>query len=262
MTSKRWKRLLVGGVVSAVVGIAMSVTVDRPAAYADSAKQSVVLELFTSQGCYSCPAAEAFLGELIDERTDIIALEWHVDYWDQLVYRGSSWKDPFSDPSFTARQQTYAAQLQGRGFGYTPQMVIDGKREAVGSNRDNVFAAMKAAASDSKLAVTANTNGDGTLAIAIDGDQEGSAAVWVVTYLKSHVTQVVGGENKGKTLANHNIVRGVERVGAWSGEAVRVTAPITLGANQGCVVLVQADDQGPVLGAAHCAQDNGTDVRS
>lgn len=116
MTLQGCKTFLVGAGVSAVIGIASLVTVNQPA-HADSAKHPVVLELFTSQGCYSCPAAEAFLGELIEARDDIVALEWHVDYWDRLVYRGSSWKDPFSDASFTERQQTYAAQLRGRGYG-------------------------------------------------------------------------------------------------------------------------------------------------
>ena len=259
MTSRVWKTLLAGGVMSAMIGVATLVTVDRQPAHADPAKHPVVLELFTSQGCYSCPAAEAFLGELIDERSDIIALEWHVDYWDKLVHGGSSWKDPFSDASFTERQQTYASQLQGRGYGYTPQMVIDGKREAVGSNRGDVLAAMKASAGEPKLVVTATTDRAGTVAISVDGTEEGSAAIWVVTYLKSHVTEVIGGENKGKTLANHNIVRAVERVGQWDGDTVTVNASILLDPNQGCVVLVQADRQGPVLGAARCTSESSTD---
>lgn len=260
MTLQGCKTFLVGAGVSAVIGIASLVTVNQPA-HADSAKHPVVLELFTSQGCYSCPAAEAFLGELIEARDDIVALEWHVDYWDRLVYRGSSWKDPFSDASFTERQQTYAAQLRGRGYGYTPQMVIDGKREAVGSNRGDVLAAMKASAAEPKLAVTAHGKRDGEIAVAVEGDAEGSAAIWVITYLKSHVTEVIGGENKGKTLANHNIVRAVDRIGEWTGGTANVTAPVRLGADQGCVVLVQADRQGPVLGAARCTLDEG-DARS
>jgi hypothetical protein len=196
---------------------------------------------------------------LIDERRDIIALEWHVDYWDKLVYRGSSWKDPFSDASFTERQQTYASQLRGRGHGYTPQMVIDGKREAVGSNRSDVLAAMKASAAEPKLVVSATTDRAGNLAISVDGADEGDAAIWVVTYLKSHFTEVIGGENKGKSLANHNIVRAADRVGRRNGETVAINATVSLDADQGCVVLVQADRQGPVLGAARCTAEGGTD---
>jgi len=258
----RWKSFLVRGVMSAVVAVAMIGLVERPVALAEGAKHPVVLELFTSQGCYSCPAAEAFLGELIEERDDIIALEWHVDYWDQLVYRGSSWKDPFSDASFTARQQTYASQLRGRGYGYTPQMVIDGKREAVGSNRGDVLAAMKASKSEAKAAVAAHGPRDGDLTITVEGEAEGSAAIWVVTYLKSHVTGVRGGENKGKTLANHNIVRAVQRVGEWTGGPLTITTPVDLEASQGCVVLVQADHQGPILGAAGCRLDDAGSARS
>ncbi len=256
------KSFFVRSVVGAAVAVASIALMDRHDAHADVAKHPVVLELFTSQGCYSCPAAEAFLGELIEERDDIIALEWHVDYWDRLVYRGSSWKDPFSDASFTARQQTYASKLRGRGYGYTPQMVIDGQREAVGSNRGDVLAAMKGSESRAKAAVAAHGQRAGDLTISIEGEANGSAAIWVVTYLKSHVTEVRGGENKGKTLANHNIVRAVQRVGEWTGGTLTVTAPIDLDANQGCVVLIQADHQGPILGAAGCRLDDEGPARS
>ena len=98
----------------------------------------VVVELFTSQGCYSCPPAEAYLAELA-ERTDIVALEFHVDYWDSLTYMWhGQWKDPFSSPQYTARQRDYNVAIRDQSGVYTPQMIIDGRYEAVGSRRPQV----------------------------------------------------------------------------------------------------------------------------
>ena len=103
---------------------------ERPAIATAAAAEEVptVVELFTSQGCYSCPPAEAFLGELA-KRSDVVALEFHVDYWDDLVYGSAGqWKDPFSDPAYTRRQQVYARGIPG-GRVYTPQIVVDGRLE-------------------------------------------------------------------------------------------------------------------------------------
>lgn len=100
----------------------------------------VVLELFISQSCSSCPPAEALLADISRQRRDVLALEFHVDYWDGLVYGGSAWKDVFSDPAFTERQRRYAQRIKSSV--YTPQMVIDGRREAVGSRRGDVLAAV------------------------------------------------------------------------------------------------------------------------
>ncbi|MDA0367700.1 MAG: DUF1223 domain-containing protein [Proteobacteria bacterium] len=249
-----WKTFVTGGVIAVVIGVAALSPAERAPAQAASSGKPVVIELFTSQSCYSCPAAEAYLGELIEDRDDVIALEWHVDYWDRLVHGGSAWKDVFSDAAFTERQRIYATQLKGRGYSYTPQMVIDGKREAVGSNRSDVSAAIRDLAGEVRLAVSAQTRPDGMIDITVDGPAEDTAAaIWIVTYLKSHVTDVAGGENKGKTLANNYIVRRMERVGDWTGTRVAISAAVTLEAGHGCVVLVQTDAQGPVLGAARCA---------
>ena len=103
---------------------------------------AVVVELFTSQGCYSCPPAEKFLGDLAEQET-VIALDFHVDYWDNLVHGADGkWKDPFSRPAYTQRQRVYNQRIRGTGNVYTPQMVIDGRLEAVGSRRIAVLSAM------------------------------------------------------------------------------------------------------------------------
>ena len=100
-----------------------------------AAEQLTVIELFTSQSCYSCPPAEKILGKLA-QRDDIIALEHHVDYWDQLIHGSDgNWRDIFSSPESTDRQRRYNQSVEGRGYSYTPQMVFNGKAETVGNRK-------------------------------------------------------------------------------------------------------------------------------
>ena len=256
MAFPTWTTLAMGGALGAVIGFAALSSIEPAPARAEARGNPVVVELFTSQSCYSCPPAEAYLNELAGERDDVIALEWHVDYWDRLVYRGSAWKDVFSDPAFTERQRLYAGQVKGRGYSYTPQIVIDGTREAVGTDRTAVTAAIRAAAAEPRLSVRATSQKTGALDIAVDGSGDGNAAIWVVNYLTSHTTDVVAGENKGKTLANNFVVRNIERVGAWEGSPTAVSVPLALEPGHGCVVLVQSDALGPVLGAARCTDED------
>ena len=103
-----------------------------------SAPDIRVAELFTSQSCSSCPPAESLFAELA-ERSDLIVLEWHVDYWDSLVHgRAGSWKDPYSNPDWTLRQRRYNRALRGQSGAYTPQAVIDGRFETIGSRRETI----------------------------------------------------------------------------------------------------------------------------
>ncbi len=218
-----------------------------------------VVELFTSQSCYSCPPAEAFLGELVQERDDVLGLEFHVDYWDRLVHGGSAWKDIFSSPDSTHRQRVYNMRIRGRSSVYTPQMVIAGSTEAVGSNRREVLAAVADVSGRvSVLEVAVAQSNQGTLEVSVGGTREEAATVWYVQYLREHTTEVLRGENKGKTLTNHNIVREFRPIGEWRGEALRLDlGDVDLPPDHGCAVLVQTLDQdtgvpGPILGAAVC----------
>ncbi|MBM3503918.1 MAG: DUF1223 domain-containing protein [Alphaproteobacteria bacterium] len=220
---------------------------------ARTAERPVVVELFTSQGCYSCPPAEALLTELVVQRRDVLALEFHVDYWDSLVYGGSSWKDPFSDPAFTQRQRHYAQTILGRPSIYTPQMVFDGRREAVGSRRSDVLDVIRRLqrdrASEPKLVVT--RDGD-DLQVSLDGVPAQPAALWFVTFLRQHRTDVKGGENRGKVLVNTHVVRSLRSLASWSGGPLDVRTEATLESGHDCAVLLQANDQGPILAAARC----------
>ena len=124
--------------------------------------RKVVVELFTSQGCSSCPPADAYLAELA-KRDDVIALSFHVDYWNYI-----GWKDPFSSPEAAARQRAYGRALQKR-YVYTPQIVVDGRAEAVGSNRAVVSSLIKMAQAAQKIDIDVTRNADGSADIHLPG---------------------------------------------------------------------------------------------
>ena len=218
------------------------------------AGEPTVVELFTSQSCYSCPPAEAFLGELV-EREDLVALEFHVDYWDDLVYGSSGqWKDIFSDAAYTERQRVYAGRIPGSQV-YTPQVVVDGVAQTVGSRRSNVLRLIESARAAPKPArVSVQVGASGELTVTLDPGPEGSdAEILLARYDVRHVTVIEAGENKGKTLTNHHVVREFRRLGEWKGEPWETSiADLHLAPNQGCAVIVQASDQGAILGAAAC----------
>lgn len=220
---------------------------------APAAAEPTVVELFTSQSCYSCPPAEAYLGELA-ERADVVALEWHVDYWDNLIYGfAGRWQDVFSDPAHTERQRVYNLQIRGIANVYTPQMVIDGRLEAVGSRTGEVDAAIaEAGRTADQASLSVARAADAFIAVAVDGRTDAPASVWLVHLLDHRVTEVEGGENNGRTLTNHNVVVGAERLGPWSGGTAEFTAALPSGTADRCAVLVQADGQGPILAAAYC----------
>lgn len=221
-------------------------------------EQPVVVELFTSQSCYSCPPAEAFLTELAQE-DGVLALEFHVDYWNSLIYGlAGRWEDPFSSPAFTERQRDYKQTIPDGGV-YTPQAVVDGIFQAVGSHRDEIQDLIAKARTESRprVGITVSRPGESRLAVMLDGAGVPTGAagtdVWYVRFLKERVTEVPSGENKGKTLTNAHVVTEMRRVGAWPGEPVTLTIDdAVIGTGEDCAILVQAAGTGPVLGAARC----------
>ncbi len=218
------------------------------------ADSPTVVELFTSQGCYSCPPAERFLGELAS-RDGILALEFHVDYWDNLVYGSAGkWKDPFSSPAFTARQRDYNVSIRKRTGVYTPQMVVDGKFEVVGSREGAVESTIEDARARSgrRVKVSAVPTGAG-LKVSLKDGPDRSGGVWLVSFLRQEATRVLRGENQGKHLVNHNIVTDMRRIGEWNGkDRTFEVASVRNDEKTGCAVLVQAGEAGPILGAAPC----------
>lgn len=225
---------LLGGVVSQVVA-------------------APVVELFTSQGCYSCPPADEFLAELIEQRPDVVALEFHVDYWDDLVYGSAgTWKDPFSQAAFTDRQRRYnQLRLNGRPGVYTPQMVVNGSTAAVGTSRRAVRAALDRAVPALQIDVVEAAD---KLDVTIGGGGLSNATVWVAYFDRQQLTEVSAGENKGKSMRNHHVVRELAEVAEWSPQRANDQLRLTIDPPVGrsCAILVQDKSLRQMLGAAYC----------
>jgi hypothetical protein len=207
---------------------------------AQAGERPIVVELFTSEGCSSCPPADALLAELA-QRPDVLALSFHVDYWDRL-----GWKDPFSSREATERQNRYATLLDLATV-YTPQIVVDGRWQAVGSDRADVEQALDRARSNRRdLPVTLALD-HGQAKIALDPGSDGVAAsVLLIGFDRRHVTAVKRGENSGRTLAHVDVVRGLEEIARLS--AGDIAVPIPWPCDRVAAVVQAAD--GRILGVA------------
>jgi hypothetical protein len=227
-----------------VAGIALagSLRVD----HAQAADRPVLIELFTSQGCNSCPPADALLGELA-HRPGVLALAFHVDYWN-----GLGWQDPFSSSTATARQHDYAQRLGKRSI-YTPQLVVDGAADAIGSDRGDVDALIAAARRRAVAgpSIDVATDGQGGQIARIGAAEAGRATVWLAGYDRSHVTPVGRGENGGRTLTEYQVVRSLVRLGDWTGAAAEFPLPKHDG--ESAILFVQPDEPGPMLAAKDLA---------
>jgi hypothetical protein len=221
--------------------------IDRAARAGEDAP--VVVELFTSQGCNTCPPADAYLGELA-QRRDVVALSLHVDYWDYI-----GWKDTYAMGIATERQRAYASSF-GKGFVYTPQIVVDGAAEAVGSHRSTVSDEIDAARKvPGRFPVQIVYKGDDRVIVTLpaapnDGKE---ATVWLVLYDRSHTTDIKRGENSGKKLTYYNVVREFRRIGTWSGKAATIPVKVEDDGRDECAVLVQYEGTGRIVGAGKVA---------
>ncbi len=223
---------LIAPLIAAMAGTAAAGTVPaRP----------VVAELFTSEGCSSCPPAEALMAALAARDPGVLVLAYHVTYWDRL-----GWPDRYGLPQATARQRTYAARL-GLDAVYTPQLVVDGARDVVGSDGSAVRAALAAAAAERVRAVAL------TLARTAQGVSvtlpaaDGRGELLLVGYDTRHATPVARGENAGRVLIEANVVRSIRSLGAWRGMAWQVQAAAPPGEH--LAALLQSAD-GRIIGAA------------
>lgn len=219
------------------VSVILALAVSSAACAAES--RPTVVELFTSQGCSSCPPADRLLAELA-ERKDIVALGFHITYWD-----GAAWRDPFSRQASTDRQIAYDRRLT-RGQVYTPQMIVEGTADLVGSDRQAVLAALGQAKPQTAAAVTFAADRK-SVAIGAGTATEG-AKVLLARYALKRTTPVAGGENAARTAVDTNAVEALTTLGGWDGKPA--SFPIEPPANgEGLAVLVQAPD-GRMLGAA------------
>ncbi len=197
---------------------------------------TVVVELYQSQGCSSCPPANAALNAIAD-RSDVIALSFAVTYWDRL-----GWKDTFADAAFTDRQYAYSAALKTDSV-YTPQVVLNGKTAIVGNGQGEIDRAVAQAARLSKSPSITAANGAVTI-----GAGKGNADIVLVHYdPRSQLVSIRAGENGGKKLPHKNIVRKLTTLGSWTGKAVSFKLPAKADAAWKSVILVQAKKTGPIF---------------
>ena len=205
----------------------------------------VVIELFTSQGCSSCPPADALLGEFA-RRPNVVALAYHVAYWDDL-----GWKDRFAIPQSVQRQQGYARRLSSSGA-FTPQAVISGDTSVLGSNRAAIDRAL--AEPRDALAVVLSRS-DANLQIDLRERWREPMDLYVISYLSEATTPIGRGENARRSLQEFNIVRSFVRVGRWDGTPQRMTVPLaSIPADATAVAAVlQRPNQGAITGAATLA---------
>ncbi|MDZ4381210.1 MAG: DUF1223 domain-containing protein [Parvibaculum sp.] len=220
---------------------------------ARAGERPVVVELFTSQGCASCPPADAFLHDLAN-RDGVIALSFNVDYWNYL-----GWTDTLASPAHTERQRAYVRRLGLSGV-YTPQMVVNGAAEGVGSKRDKIEEKIAAARSEPFPVDIAFTDKGDTLVLDVGtGKAPGQpVTLWFIRFANEEKVEIGKGENRGRTMIYAHAVRELTPVGMWNGEAMKLTLPknerLTAGL-EGCVALLQAGTGGPILGAAQMAMN-------
>lgn len=202
----------------------------------------VVIELYTSQGCSSCPPADAMLHDLA-KRDDVIALALHVDYWDYI-----GWTDVFATPEFTARQHAYARAANSATV-YTPQMVIGGVDHVIGSRPVQVMDAIQAhSRTANPVAVSLTRSGDGVQIDAQPGGN-GDYIVQLVRYTPEETVSIRRGENAGRNLSYANIVRSWETISRWDGRSALSLVAQAPGADP-VVVIIQQASNGPIVGAA------------
>lgn len=242
---------------AAIAGVATSLASAEAGEASPSARPIAVVELFTSQGCANCPPADAFLSELAREN-DVVALSYAVDYWDYM-----GWKDTAAKPEFTLRQKGYAGRRGDRDV-FTPQVVVNGRAQVVGSDREKIRR---------EISLGSEMRHDLTVAVDVESTAEAvkvhlpslksgelvHATVLLVRYDHSRSVSIGRGENTGRTLTYAHLVRSILPIGMWKGQELTLELPrqeTPTDPNLGCAVLVQQEKDGlpgPILGARACS---------
>ncbi len=204
-----------------------------------SANDPTVIELFQSQGCSSCPPANAYLNAIAD-RPDVLALSFAVTYWDQL-----GWKDTFGSPRFTQRQQEYARA--GRGQVATPELIINGSHAVVGYDRQDLD---RSIANPGPARIGPAINLEGSTVRLSAASANAPATVWLVRYdPRSRNVPIRAGENGGRMLPHRNIVREFVKLGNWRGDATSFPVPRAQEPDLSIAILVQRGSGGPIIAA-------------
>jgi hypothetical protein len=222
---------------------------EREMIHPETESRPVVVELFTSQGCSSCPPADSYLGQLA-RRKDVLPLSYHVDYWDYI-----GWKDQFADPAYVGRQRAYAMTL-GHHMVYTPQVVVAGAADAQGADRAFIEQKIREAKARQRmypLEVVRDPQTGQVLLELPEAQLPVPATIWLVTYQYSDKAAIDRGVNSGRTLDSFNTVRSLQKVAVWNGHAAIV--PLQLDAKakaarpNACAIVANLADYGPVVAA-------------
>jgi len=249
MSQQRNAIAVFAAVLTAWVGL-----VEGPAS---AGEQQVVIELFTSQGCSSCPPADRLLAELAKDDPSVLPISLSVDYWDYL-----GWKDTLALPGHVKRQRAYAAARGDRAV-YTPQVVVNGATHVLGSDRTAIDRAVKHARNHARLPVqVAVADGKINVEIAAAKHPGQPAEVWLCPLSKSVPVEIGRGENRGQSVVYTNVVRGWIKLGEWKGEQLVLSKPVSeiraKGDFDAVAILVQTgklDAPGNMLGAATASLD-------
>ena len=208
-----------------------------------SQDQPVVVELFTSQGCSYCPPADAYLNELA-KQPNVIALAWHVDYWDYI-----GWKDSFANPAFTERQRAYAHAQKQRMI-YTPQLIINGVENMMGKIYDEVSASIRKVTVQKAVMKLSSSRAGAAYTVTLSAShRHGTYDVQLVRVSPINIVKILGGENAGKTVTYVNVVTDLRSLGSWDGQgkATFSTGDLVRGTY---TVLVQHQGHGEIVAAA------------
>ncbi len=238
------------GIFLSSLTLVCAVTASNAIAQSTSKSISAVVELFTSQGCSSCPPADRLFKTYVD-RPDVLALTFPVDYWDYL-----GWKDTFASPQYSSRQRKYAT-TRGDGAVYTPQAVVNGSTHMNGANAGAINGTIEKSAAGN-LIVPLEISRDGqTLTISTGAVAKevgrGTCTVWLAMVQKHGVVPIRRGENGGRELSYYNIVRRLTPIGMWEGQAHKfevAEGAVDVPETGGYAVLVQRGTNGPIIGAA------------
>jgi hypothetical protein len=240
---------------SGALGVCVIIAVVRPA---HATEPRAVVELFTSQGCSSCPPADKIIGELAKDPS-VIALSMPIDYWDYL-----GWKDTLADKRFSARQKAYS-QARGDRNLYTPQVIVNGSTQVIGSDRAGIEGAiMNTSKADGVMSVPVTMTLSGKLInVSVAASRVPAAAargeVWICSVSKAIPIMIGRGENRGQEVTYYNVVRNLLKVGDWNGSSGSWTVPLENISRDGvdaAVVYVQdgsREKPGAMLGAAYTA---------
>ena len=207
------------------------------------ARQPIVVELFTSQGCSSCVASGDLIGDLI-ARPNVLALTFSVDYWDYL-----GWVDTFAKPEFAERQRDYLKRLSVRGGGVTPQVVVDGRLQVAAAQPDQVDALVKQARKSAHDPLDLELK-ESRVIVGSGPPVHGGVDVWLIRYdPAAQSVAVKRGDNQGRTIVERNVVRELVRLGGWSGRSKAYRLPKATAEGLKTVIIVQAAHGGRILAA-------------